>query len=103
MNNLVLKIEGHDDLRVSDFCKKGYNTFFLYYRQGYLYFEAEAWVKKDGLDSQLRTFMFPVEVADLGTATVNSEEKAITMMRYIRKAIEDSTMIQTYPRPTKML
>jgi hypothetical protein len=99
----TLKVEGHDDLKVSDFCKKGYWASFVYYRQGYMYFEVESWVKKNGFDSQLRRFMFPVEVADLGTATVNNIEKAITMMRYIRKALEDGTMIQVWPVPTKML
>jgi hypothetical protein len=98
-----LKVKGHDDLTVSDFCKKERYTSFNYYRQGYLYYEIECWVKKDGFDSQLRTFMFPVEAADLGGASVDSSEKVTTMMRYIRKAIEDGTMVQTWPKPTKIL
>ncbi len=32
--------------------------------------------------------MFPVPVSDVGDGTFNAEEKAMLMMRYIRKQIE---------------
>lgn len=41
-------------------------------------------------------YMFPVDmnnVADVGTATFPAEIKAITLMRYIRKAISNNSYI----------
>jgi len=39
-------------------------------------------------------FSFPVPLEDVGDATLEAEDKAITFMRYIRKAIEDGTFIK---------
>jgi len=38
---------------------------------------------------------FPVDISnkeEIGTATFNQQEKAITLMRYIRKALEGGTL-----------
>jgi len=43
------------------------------------------------------SWMFPVDMndrEDVGTTSFNSEEKAITLMRYIRKAIDSNSLIQ---------
>jgi len=34
-------------------------------------------------------FEFPVPIEDLGNATINNEEKALMLMRYIRKHIKE--------------
>jgi hypothetical protein len=39
-------------------------------------------------------YSFPVPLEDVGEATLNAEEKAITYMRYIRKAIEEGTFVR---------
>ena len=39
-------------------------------------------------------YSFPVPLDDVGDATLYSEEKAITYMRYIRKAIDDKTFVK---------
>jgi hypothetical protein len=39
-------------------------------------------------------YRFPVSLEDLGTATLLAEHKAITLMRYIRKALEDHTFVK---------
>ena len=39
-------------------------------------------------------YKFPVSLEDLGTATLLAEHKAITLMRYIRKALEDKTFVK---------
>ncbi len=39
-------------------------------------------------------YKFPVNLEDLGTATLLAEHKAITLMRYIRKALEDKTFVK---------
>jgi len=48
---------------------------FIFYRDEALHYETE-----DG-------FIFPVPIADTGSATFGVEEKAMLMMRYIRKQI----------------
>lgn len=49
---------------------------FAFFRDRALHYETE-----DG-------FLFPVPVDDAGSATFNAEEKAILLMRYIRKHLE---------------
>jgi hypothetical protein len=58
---------------------------FSFYRAGHMYYE----VTVDG-----QTYRFPVSLEDLGTATLLAEHKAITLMRYIRKALEDHTFVK---------
>ena len=41
------------------------------------------------------TYIFPVPADDIGTATLMAESKAITYMRWIRKAISDKTLVRT--------
>lgn len=38
-----------------------------------------------------KSYRFPISLEDLGTTTLLAEHKAITLMRYIRKALEDHT------------
>ena len=59
---------------------------FSFYRAGYCYYD----VIVDGF-----SYSFPVSVEDLGQATITAEMKAITLMRYIRKALENQTFIKT--------
>jgi len=58
---------------------------FSFYRAGHMYYEV-------AVDGQL--YRFPVSLEDLGTATLVAEHKAITLMRYIRKALEDHTFVK---------
>jgi hypothetical protein len=39
-------------------------------------------------------WMFPVSLEDIGGASMFAEMKAITLMRYIRKALEDKTFVK---------
>src|SRR5215472_4246494 len=39
-------------------------------------------------------YVYPVNLKDLGGASIFAEMKAITMMRYIRKALEDKTFVK---------
>ncbi len=41
-----------------------------------------------------KLYSFPVPLEDVQEATLNHSEKAITMMRYIRKAINNGTFIE---------
>jgi len=39
-------------------------------------------------------WMFPVSLEDIAGASLFAEMKAITLMRYIRKALEDKTFVK---------
>lgn len=54
---------------------KNQNAHFVFYRDQSLFYETDT------------GFLFPVPISDAGSATINSEEKAILLMRYIRKHI----------------
>lgn len=60
-------------------------AWFSFYRQGYLYYN---------LQIADVVYVFPIPIDDLGGATVSEKEKAITLMRYIRKALEDGTLVR---------
>ncbi len=60
---------------------------FQRYRQNYMYYV----VTVPGEEAE---YSFPVPLEDVGDATLNAEEKAITYMRYIRKAIEEGTFLR---------
>lgn len=72
-------------LNIRDIVKNNYVKFSLY-RKGYLYYDI---LLDDG-----RTFTFPVPLDDIGDATFLKTHKAITLMRYIRQAIDDGTFIE---------
>ena len=54
---------------------KDKNAHFVFFRDKSLFYETD-----DG-------FQFPIPIDDAGSATFNAEEKAILLMRYIRKHI----------------
>ena len=58
---------------------------FAFYRAGYAFYEVEVEGAK---------YKFPVSLEDLGTATLLAEHKAITLMRYIRLALEAKTFVK---------
>ena len=57
---------------------KDKRVIFVMYRKN------ELWYKVEGTD-----FLFPVPIADTGDGTFLSSDKAILMMRYIRKQLEE--------------
>jgi len=64
---------------------------FNCYKEGRLYYE----VYVDGKP----IYLFPINIedkTDIGNAAFGVEYKAITLMRYIRKAIENETLIKYY-------
>ncbi len=58
-------------------------SIFTHYKDGNLWFVTN--------DTE---FAFPVPIDDLGAATVNSIEKSLIMMRYIRKWMEMCQMFE---------
>ena len=57
---------------------KNQNAHFVFYRDKALFYETD------------NGFQFPVPLSDAGSATLNKEEKAILLMRYIRKHLENT-------------
>lgn len=64
---------------------QGNKVRFDSFRQGLFYYN----VSVDGFD-----FQFTVPIEDIGTATLLASDKAITYMRWIRKAIDSNTFIK---------
>lgn len=56
---------------------KNQNAHFVYYRDRALIYETD------------NGFQFPIPIEDAGSATFNQEEKAILLMRYIRKHLDN--------------
>lgn len=69
-------------LRLGDIVKDRIARF-SFYRQGYLYYD---------LRIAGNYYSFPIPIEDLGTATLPFEEKAIILMRYIRKALDNDML-----------
>lgn len=57
------------------------------YRQGVAYYSVR-------VPSENADFTFPVELTDIGDATLLAKDKAIVFMRYIRKALEEGTFVR---------
>lgn len=76
-------------MKVSEIIKNSTITTFSFYRQGFLYYRIV--VSGENTD---QPYVFPIEIEDLGTATVSLREKPITLMRYIRKAVEGDMFVK---------
>jgi hypothetical protein len=61
---------------------KNKKAHFIHYREGHFIYETE-----DG-------FQFPVPLADIGTATLLAEDKALFFMRWIRRHLETMELAQ---------
>lgn len=73
-------------MKITDLVRKDSHARFSHFRAGFLYYEVET---KDG-----EAYIFPVDVADLDGATVNASEKSVFMMRYMRKAMKDESLVR---------
>lgn len=58
---------------------------FSFYRAGNAFYN----VVVNGI-----TYVFPVSIEDIAGATLFAEFKAITLMRYIRKALDEGTFVR---------
>lgn len=77
---------------------------FLEYRKGVLYYslscKSGSFMKADfSFEGEHEEFFykyykFPVPIEDCGDATFPASEKAIMFMRYIRKAMEENTLVE---------
>ncbi len=70
-------------MNIKDIIKDN-TVYFLHYRHQHMYY---------GVDVDNQKLMFPVPLEDVMDATLHAEEKAITYMRYIRKAMNDGALV----------
>lgn len=63
--------------KIKDMVKDGKRVIFTKYRKGHLYYVTEC------------GFEFPVPIDDTGDATFGRDEKAMLLMRYIRKHLAE--------------
>lgn len=83
-------------MNIKDLIKNN-TVHFDSYRQGVFYYTIIYLVKSANQEQEIpygTEFQFPVPLDDIGTATLLKEDKAITFMRWIRKAKEEGTLIQ---------
>lgn len=70
-------------MNIKDIVKDN-TVYFVFYRQGHMYY---------GVNVDDQKLVFPVPLEDVKDASLFAEEKAITYMRYIRKAMTDGTLV----------
>jgi hypothetical protein len=76
------------DLKIVDIVRDNNPARFAFYRNGNMFYNVQ--VVHPSLEFPV-TYQFPVSLEDIGGASLFVEMKAITLMRYIRKAQEDKT------------
>lgn len=74
-------------MKPSDFVKDNNKAYFQFFRNGVLYYNVLHLTEAE-------YYQFQIPIEDLGNATVAHTEKALTLMRYIRKSIDNATMIK---------
>jgi hypothetical protein len=77
---------------------KDNHAYFDSYRQGFLYYHIEMFMGYGGgltgPSEYSDVYQFTIPIEDIGNATLSSREKAITLMRWIRKAHESGELIK---------
>jgi hypothetical protein len=76
-------------MNIKDIVKDN-RVFFEYYRDGDFWYS----VYMPPTVFEVEKYIFPVPIADIGTATMLAEDKAILFMRYIRRAMDNKTFIK---------
>jgi hypothetical protein len=79
---------------IKELIKDNYVKFDSY-RQGRFYYNVEKVIRNENSPTgeSIEKYQFTVPIDDIGTATLLSQDKAITYMRWIRKAINDNTLV----------
>jgi hypothetical protein len=81
---------------------KGNHVFFNRYRAGVFYYRLR--VPSPKVSNVKETddyYEFGVPIEDIGEATLFVDDKAITFMRWIRKALKDKTLIKIFDHADK--
>ena len=74
-------------MKITEFVHKDTKCTFEYIRAGVLYYSCINLETED-------YYLFPVPISDIGEATFGKQEKTIFLMRYIRQALAEKTIIK---------
>jgi hypothetical protein len=74
------------ELKITDIVRNDNPAHFSFYRAGHLYNTVE-------VDGQM--YVFPIELGDVGNASLFATMKAITLMRWIRKSLAEGTFVRS--------
>lgn len=74
-------------LKITDIVRHDNPAHFSFYRAGHVYYTVEVGGQ---------TYVFPIAVEDVGNASLFATMKAITLMRWIRKALADGTFVKSH-------
>ena len=74
-------------MNIKDFVTGSNRVQFDSFRAGVFYYNVMHKIT-------LETYQFQVPIEDIGGATLQSIDKSVTFMRWIRKSIEDKTFIK---------
>ena len=87
-------------MNIKDLVKNKNEAIFDSYRCGIFYYKVKVVIVEgeQGVAGIYDIYQFQIPLEELGNATLNNIEKAITLMRYIRKSKEDGTLIKTETR-----
>lgn len=72
-------------LKVVDLVRKDNHCSFHSYRNGTMFYEVES---VTGVK-----YLFPIPLDDLGNASLAAKEKSVFLMRYIRTAMAENTLV----------
>lgn len=78
------------NLTTSEVIKQGGLCYFSYLRAGFAYYNIDF---NDNENGRTDTYMFAIPLDDIGNGSLHNQEKPITLMRWIRKAIESKEFI----------
>lgn len=86
-------------MKLKGFIREYSHVEFEYYREGNFYFSV--WYINDEDKKNEGNYIFPVPIDDIGQATIEKRDKSILFMRWIRKSLEDGTIIRygNMPKP----
>jgi hypothetical protein len=71
-------------LKITDIVRHDNPAHFSLYRAGHVYYKVEV---------TGQTYVFPIALEDVGNASLFATMKAITLMRWIRKALAEGTFV----------
>lgn len=88
-----------------EFVKKANFVSFDHYREGNLYYQLSIFVDREcsagtrtRMVKDIEYWTFPIPIEDTKGATFNHMHKPIDLMRWIRKAVKNGTMVRYYPK-----
>lgn len=88
------KILEMSNITLKELVSKGTQAYFSFYRNGVLYYEVyKEWLSSD-IGYYVDKYQFPIAVESLDGASVFKKMKSIILMRWIRKALEEGTLVK---------